>query len=350
MTLNLIQTSNSGAATQSAVPAKLSKRLSVRPGMHYELVNPATGKAPAGMKVKRVGDNLHVTVDDQLVLELNNFYRDASPGNPSFFDINSSADGSISISQSTSPLQALDDGYLMYSETPDALSLPMMDMALLPGIGGALLVAGAASSGMQSSKSKKTVQAITAISDAAQGNTASPTTTSVDTYTAAGIKGVTADNLAAVNAQLNSAATDGAATGTPEKIQAIVNAVNAVKGGAAGGTPVSEAQLETLGVKGVTPANLAEVQKAIAATPDDGTGVDTIEELQAVVNAGIVAAAKPVQADPMQEQSKEGAIDAIQFAAQSNTASPTTPSIDTYIVAGIKGVTADNLAAVNAQL
>jgi len=302
------------------------------------------------MKVKRVGDNLHVTVDDQLVLELNNFYRDASPGNPSFFDINSSADGSISISQSTSPLQALDDGYLMYSETPDALSLPMMDMALLPGIGGALLVAGAASSGMQSSKSKKTVQAITTISDAAQGNTASPTTTSVDTYTAAGIKGVTADNLAAVNAQLNSAATDGAATGTPEKIQAIVNAVNAVKGGAAGGTPVSEAQLETLGVKGVTPANLAEVQKAIAATPDDGTGVDTIEELQAVVNAGIVAAAKPVQADPMQEQSKEGAIDAIQFAAQSNTASPTTPSIDTYIVAGIKGVTADNLAAVNAQL
>ena len=62
---------------------------------------------------------------------------------------------------------------------------------------------------------------------------------------------------------------------TVPEVQALANAAAAVMTGAAGGTAPTQAQLEALGITGVTPANLAAVLAAIAATPDDGTGVDT---------------------------------------------------------------------------
>ena len=43
--------------------------------------------------------------------------------------------------------------------------------------------------------------------------------------------------------------------------------------------------MSLLGVKGVTTANLAAVQQAIAATADDGSGVGTVASIQAIVNA-----------------------------------------------------------------
>jgi hypothetical protein len=61
---------------------------------------------------------------------------------------------------------------------------------------------------------------------------------------------------------------------------------------AAGGTAPTKAQLDLLGLTGVTPDNLTAVHNAIAATADDGTGADTLGELQAVVTAAVTAAQK----------------------------------------------------------
>jgi hypothetical protein len=87
------------------------------------------------------------------------------------------------------------------------------------------------------------------------------------------------------------------------------------------------AQFQLLGIIGVTPANLATVQAAIAATANDLTGVDTVAELQAVV-----------------------AIAAISAVAQADSATATTPDAAIYTAAGVTGVTPANLAAINDAL
>jgi len=74
-------------------------------------------------------------------------------------------------------------------------------------------------------------------------------------------------------------------------VQALADAAAAVMSGAAGSTAPNQAQLAALGITGVTPANLAAVQAAIAATTDNGTGVDTLSELQTVVTNAVNAAA-----------------------------------------------------------
>ncbi|WP_217495278.1 hypothetical protein, partial [Janthinobacterium lividum] len=166
----------------------------------------------------------------------------------------------------------------------------------------------------------------------------------MQTYADAGIKGVTADNLTAVNAQLNSPGTDATAANTPEKIQAIVNGViadkaidaiqHAAQGDTASPTTTSVQTYADAGIRGVTADNLAAVNAQLNSPGTNGAAANTPEKIQAIVDG--VNAAK--------------AIAVIQHAAQGDTASPTTTSVQTYADAGIKGVTADNLAAVNAQL
>lgn len=127
-----------------------------------------------------------------------------------------------------------------------------------------------------------------------------------------------------------------ASVDTVPEVQAMADAAKAVMTGSAAGTGPTLAQLGVLGITGVTGGNLVAVQAAIAATPDDGTGVDTQAELQAVVNGGAAAAAL--------------ALNAIRDAAQNNSATDSSPGIATYVTAGATGVTAVNLAAINSAL
>ena len=76
-----------------------------------------------------------------------------------------------------------------------------------------------------------------------------------------------------------------AAVDTELEVQALSDAAAHVISGAAGGTAPTLFDLADMGITGVSVVNLAAVQAAIAATADNGTGVDTKAELQAVVNA-----------------------------------------------------------------
>jgi hypothetical protein len=127
-------------------------------------------------------------------------------------------------------------------------------------------------------------------------------------------------------------------TKTPTEVDSAVellqlaDAVNAVMAAANGATGPSLEQLERLGLDDLNPANLAAVQQAIRSTADDGSGVDSLDKLQDLVD------------------SVNEAFSAIADAAQSNSATETRPSALDYAKAGVTGVEAANLAALNSAL
>jgi len=117
------------------------------------------------------------------------------------------------------------------------------------------------------------------------------------------------------------------------EMQALANAVQAVMDGANGtaGLP-TKAQLELLGMTGVTDANLAAIQKAIADTVNDGSAVDSLAKLQAVVDYG----------------ASTGLSRIVAYANSGGTT--TAPTESDYQLAGVSGVTASNLAGLNAVI
>ena len=154
-------------------------------------------------------------------------------------------------------------------------------------------------------------------------------------YTAIGVNGVAdgaqADLLADV---IKSKAPD--QVDTVAEIQALADAVAAVVMGAAGGTGPTKVQLEALGIVGVTDSNLATVSANIANTNDDGSGINTIVEIQALVNSVALDA------------TTQTAVDKIR--AEAADANSVDPELADYAAAGVSGVTADNLAAINDAL
>jgi hypothetical protein len=77
---------------------------------------------------------------------------------------------------------------------------------------------------------------------------------------------------------------------SPSKLAALANTVSDIFATAAGEAPASVLtvdRLAALGLTGVTAENLNAILAAIAATATDGSGVDTLAELQAVIAAGI---------------------------------------------------------------
>jgi large repetitive protein len=220
---------------------------------------------------------------------------------------------------------------------------------------GGLAVASLTQSDRPTNTNNDAAQALQQIKEAAENNTAISGNLSPSVFDAAGINGVTASNVDAINSALDSSVINGAASDTPAEIQAIVDAYNAILTNADGnagnaaspgaaqyaavgvsgisagsaqeallgdiidglsaaqvdtvpelqaladaaahvmaaansadgnatGSEVSLADLGTLGMTGVTIDNLAAIRAAIAASADDGTGVDTAAELQAVVD------------------------------------------------------------------
>ena len=123
-------------------------------------------------------------------------------------------------------------------------------------------------------------QAILANADGTANNATSP---SAADYTKLGVTGIdTAAELGLLGDVIDGKTA--ADVATPAALQALADAAQAVMTGAAGGTAPTLAQLQALGLTGVTAGNLAAVQTAIAGTADDGTGVDTLAELDALID------------------------------------------------------------------
>jgi hypothetical protein len=114
---------------------------------------------------------------------------------------------------------------------------------------------------------------------------------------------------------------------TVGEIQALANAVQNVMDGDA-----SVEDLTLLGVTGVTPDNLKVVRDALAAKPD--AELDTLSELGTAVSDAV-------------NQFNTALAKIANYADNNTNASPT---VEDYKNAGITGVTADNLAAVNTKV
>lgn len=111
--------------------------------------------------------------------------------------------------------------------------------------------------------------------------------------------------------------------------QAIANLYSVAAGSVA--TPITVSQLVALGITGVTSANLADVVAALAATADDGSGINTLAEVQALVDSV-----------------KAASVNSIVSATTGQ--SPTLPTQSAFASAGVSGVTSSNLTALNAIL
>ncbi|PVE42685.1 beta strand repeat-containing protein, partial [Limnohabitans planktonicus] len=152
------------------------------------------------------------------------------------------------------------------------------------------------------------------------------TALNVEDYAAAGITGVTTDNLAAVNAQVL-AAKAGEANSVVE-VQDLVTAGNTALAKIEnynGTTALNVEDYAAAGITGVTTNNLAAVNAQVLAAK--AGEANSVGEVQGLVTAGNNALAKI--------ESYDGT---------------TALGLEDYAEAGITGVTAENLAAVNAQV
>lgn len=184
---------------------------------------------------------------------------------------------------------------------------------------------------------KQVAAALATIRDAAEANNATGTAPSLDTYMVAGIKGVTAGNLGAVNDALNSASIKGASVDTAPEVQALVNAYKAILASADGiagntATPLTDVQYATIGVTGVSAATGAgttlNLLDDVVDRSASAAAVDTVGEVQAMADAA---------AD-------------VLAAAGGTAAQAAALSLSDLVALGVTGVTSDNLVAVQAKI
>ena len=130
--------------------------------------------------------------------------------------------------------------------------------------------------------------AILAAADGTAGNGTAPTASD---YTNVGINGIdTTAEVSLLGSVIDAKSIT--AVDTAAELQALADAVQAVMTTAAGGTPsVTQAQLELLGITGVTADNLAAITQAIANTADNGSEVSSLSALQAAATTAATAAA-----------------------------------------------------------
>ena len=153
----------------------------------------------------------------------------------------------------------------------------------------------------------------------------------VSDYSALGVVGVKAGNVAAINqivARLPMSLTDSSI-----ELQSVVNAYSSVLNAAVTGlaSRISLADLQTLGLTGVDNSNFAAVSRAIALA--EVGAVDTWVELQSVITAAVASISTSVNG-------------VLGFIANTATA----PTVATYEAAGILGVSANNKAIIEAIL
>ena len=130
---------------------------------------------------------------------------------------------------------------------------------------------------------------------------------------------------------IDSSATSGVDTYAELQVLAnIVARLSAVAAGGAASPPLTPAELALIGIDGVTASNLSAVLSAIAATADNGSGIDTLAKLQAVADTGIANA-------------RAASLDVISNYSGTNTS----PTLADFENIGVTGVTSANRAPVN---
>ena len=132
--------------------------------------------------------------------------------------------------------------------------------------------------------------ALLAIKDGAAANNENNATGSLSTsqFTQAGVTGVTASNLAAINSALDSTSVTGTQVDTTSKIQDLVNAYSAILSGADGNATnnnatATDAQYALVGVTGVSTASASLLNDVV-----DGkaaSDVSTVANLQTLAYA-----------------------------------------------------------------
>ena len=374
-TVLVVKPVNSGVSVRGVEVVRGAKeRISTARLEKFEVIDPATGRAPESLKVQRRGNDLVLRVEEKAATSVGGNAKAAEvvteavlegyyPNEAQLLGVGNEG-GALLEYRALDGLPALDSlgegGVTTLNLAGSYGDVLLASLGGWAGVGvGALAVGGVAvavgNGGGKSSTEAANAQAaaLAKISAAAEADSATASSPALTDYTAAGVTGVTAANLGAINSALDTAAVNGVAVDTTAEVQALVDAYNAVltaadgtadgdagatqaqygllgvtgldtpatsllnsvvdkspttavdtvpelqaladaakavSTGAAGGSAPTQAQLAALGITGVTADNLAAIQQAIAGTADDGSAVDTLAELQAVVTA---AAAPP---------------------------------------------------------
>ncbi|RFO96301.1 hypothetical protein DIC66_13390 [Rhodoferax lacus] len=301
-------------------------------GQHYKLRRRGDNnlQTPDNVVAVRHGDDLHLRYADGSAVSFENFYSVCTNGSECSVDV--AGDGGQSFSLSGANVGngvVADDGLLVYahgehdvlmsmaqdqkglssailglSGTEEVTYLPPSNQAIGLALG-AMALAALASSKTNSNSGNvplgadakiagdAATRALAAISSAADNDSAKSTITDAATYLAAGVSGVSAENLGAVNSALDSKAITGANAGTAAQVQGIVNAYNAILSSADGSvgstaTPLTGAQYTAVGVTGVSgnsqPGNALHLLDSVVDVSAP-TLVDTVPELQLMANA-----------------------------------------------------------------
>lgn len=299
------QTTQTFDLMQGGVQGQAVRIQAVR-GARYQLQDPAAkNTAPKNLRTKRVGKNLHLMLDgstaSDLIIE-------------GYYDLPAEAGGQGSVygraedgklyeyvpqdSGASHTPMALIDGAPAVSQTLGGLEIEDYELSTLPvvatggGLGGltAGVLGAAAASAKSSQKTDETAAAgLAKIEAYNNGNGTTPAALTVQDYTDAGVTGVTANNLAAVNAQVLAAATGGA--DTVAELQSLVTAANnaiakieAYNNGDGTTPPALTLQdYVAAGVSGVNANNLAAVNAQVLAASTGGA--DTVPEMQTLVTA-----------------------------------------------------------------
>ncbi|MBU3647571.1 MAG: hypothetical protein FGM56_05785, partial [Limnohabitans sp.] len=311
-----VQQKNAGNPVRFNVPpgAKVDVQIDGVKQTGKELIN------QQATQLRKNGKDLIIeTADGEAQIELSNFYQDAAEGETAAI-----LSGSGWSYTEAEQLNLTLEGVVATSEFSETGALVAAPLVAGAGLGVAGLFAVGAVSLTSSSSDNTTGAAINIISAAAQADNANATTPSVETYTAAGVTGVTASNVAALNSILNDVDITGAKTDTTAKIQSIVDSYNLILASADGksgnSTAPTATDYENIGINGI---DTAQEVGLLGSVIDGKTNadVDTVDEMQALADA----------------------VQAVIGAAENGTPLPTKAQLD---LLGISGVTQANLAAV----
>ena len=306
---------------------KKNLQLSVEKQAVYQVIDEQTGKRPSKLVLVRKGQALCVLVDNVLVLEVVDFYKDPQASDAALYLISDQfanldrLDFTLLGSHDlVSPMTAAIDSHLLegvdliWQESGPDGSAGLLDggldwdsstllwagLGLLGGAAGAGIAVGMG--GGSSHQDNTAANAIARLSQFAQANSLGLAKVmgiepSVTDYSEAGLTGVNSNNLKAINDALAGSVIDGAKSDTAAELQAIVDAYNAIlneANGATADTTVSNPTLSqylTLGVN-LDKTGLSLLNDVIGGK--QSVDVDTIAEINAlarIVNAIDVLAA-----------------------------------------------------------
>ena len=176
------------------------------------------------------------------------------------------------------------------------------------------------------------VNTYVAILNAADGTANSGLALTAANYQNIGLTDITSSSQANLFSSILDSNVDSAVDAYSE-LQILANIVARLLITAAGGNPtppITAAELALIGINGVTSTNLSSVLSTIAATTDNGSGIDDLAKLQGVVDTGIANARSASQA-----------------IIANYDGTNTVPTLADFVNIGVTGVISGQIAAIN---